>query len=127
MGIISIGSASATDSVISSTTFTNVDLKNGEILHIPGGHVMEVKGIQDGKNVAMKFKWHDIYFDKSYVLHISVSYIDLFNDSNTVDDYLYIDKNNENGPVLDIFIAPYVKLGANNAVTIEILPDDCYC
>lgn len=55
VGIAGIGSASATDGVISSTTFTNVDLTNGEVLHIPGGQIMEAKWIQDGKYVAMKF------------------------------------------------------------------------
>ena len=124
--IVGIGSVSATDGVISSTTFTNVNLTNGEALHIPGGQIMEVKGIQDGKHVAMKFKWHDIYFNKSYILHISVNYIDLFNDSSTVDYYTYILENNENYPVRDIIIAPYMKLNANNTVTIEILPADDY-
>lgn len=126
VGIAGIGSVSATDSVISSTTFTNVDLTNGEVLHIPGSQIMEAKGIQDGKYVAMKFKWHDIYFNKSYILHISVNYIDLFNDSNTVDDYIYLDENNENYPVWDTIIAPYMELNANNTVTIEILPADDY-
>ncbi len=41
--IVSIGSASATDGVISSTAFTNVDLKNGEVLHIPGGQLWKLK------------------------------------------------------------------------------------
>ena len=124
--IVGISSASATDGVISSTTFTNVDLTNGEVLHIPGGQIMEAKGIQDGKYVAMKFKWHDIYFNKSYILHISVNYIDLFNDSNTVDDYIYLDENNENYPVRDTIIAPYMELNVNNTVTVEIMPDDDY-
>ena len=127
VGIAGMGSVSATDSVTSSTSFTNVDLKHGEALNIPGGQVMEVKGIQDGKIVAMKVKWHDICFNKSYLVHVSLSYTDLFNDTNMADDYLYFDKDSKSNMVSTIIFVPYMNIDTNNTLTVEILPDDYYC
>ena len=116
-GIAGINSASATD----STTFTNVDLKNGEVLAIPGYSALEVKGIQFPDKVGLKVRW-DGYSEQNYTVKVSINYEDLFDDLSTQDYYFYVDS--ETGSMEDYWDIPYMDIDKDNTITIQILPDD---
>ena len=116
-GIAGINSASATD----STTFTNVDLKNGEILPVPSYSALEIKGIQFPDKVGLRVRW-DRYSEQNYTVKVSISYDDLFGDFSTQDYYFYVDS--ETGSMADYWDIPYMDIDKDNTITIQILPDD---
>lgn len=125
VGIAGMGSASAADSVTTSTYFTNVDLKHGENLALANGQIMAIKGIQDGKDVGIKV---DYYYNpiSAYEVHIIVNYIDLFGGSSSVDDWFYPD-DSDCGHIYDYITAKYMNMSAGTNVTVEISPVEWCC
>lgn len=123
VGIASMGSASAADSVTTSTSFTNVNLKHGENLTLANGQNMTIKGIQDGKDVGIKVNY---YYNpiSAYDVHIIVNYIDLFGEPNSVDDWFYSDA--DCGHISDYITAKYMNMSADNKITVEISPSEWY-
>lgn len=125
VGIAGMGSASAADSVTTTTSFTNVDLKHGENLTLANGQNMNIKGIQDGKNVGIKFNY---YYNpiSNYQVYILVNYIDLFGESSSVGDYFY-SYDSDCGHVSEYISAPYMNMSAGTNVTVEISPEEWCC
>jgi len=118
-GIAGIQGASATN----STTFTNVDLKNGETLTTPTYGALDVKGLQLSDGVALRVGWNDyVYPSQNYTVKVSVDYEDFFGEPSIQDYYFHV--TDGSGPLVDYWFIPFMGIDKDNSITIQILPDE---
>jgi len=118
-GIAGIQSASATD----TTTFYNVDLKNGELLTAPSYGALDVKGKQFSDKTALRVRWDDYsYAGQNYTAKVTICYEDLFGDFNAQD--YYFDVTNETDSLSDYWDIPYMNIDGDNLIIIQIQPYD---